>query len=324
MNRKFKKFIHLIILECNTNRTKLKELWDKIDKISIKPKYSLYIKKNYQTYKDNDPSLKKNEIMKVMKEKWTNMTEEEKIPYIVVENKKPKQLSAYNVYFREQYKIVKEQGENLRLSEISKIIGAQWRGLDANEKARYKMIEHVKNVHPVETKPEEVAIIDVDINRPKDTKTMDDEDDDIYLTPQEKHEIKSSINYLRNKELRQLVRIYENNYDEKVEEVDKEKIMENFYEQERKNIILTKWNEKIKLLPPKLCELDAEDIDFLEKRQKHLMKMDYWGVYLQFKKNFNGENLPQEEMVQKIVSMYEEKLLLEKKYKIFKIKMSVV
>jgi hypothetical protein len=435
----------------------LKELWDKIDKISIKPKYSLFVKQNYQSYKEKHESLKKNQVMEIMKERWALMSEEEKIPFIVIEDKKPRKLTSYNIYYKEQYKSIKNNNNQLKLSEISKIIASQWKQMTDEEKKKYKVSEESTHVSAVESRAEsaaeravesaaestavrpvesaaesthvsavesraesaavrpvesaaERAAVDstavrpieraaesthvsavesaaestavrpvesaaeraaVDstavraaestavrpvesavesttvrtanstaINaaesaakntpeiKPMDVSVLDNDakykklfDNDLYLDDAEKRLLKCDIIHLRNKNLKQVVRLFENNFDEKVHEFDKEKIIYDFYYHERKRVILYNWDEKVKLIPSKLLQLNFNDREILDKKRAGLLNRSYWGVYLEFRKNYEGEDVPKEEMIEKVLLAETEKLLLAKKYKIFGLKM---
>jgi hypothetical protein len=68
-------------------------------------------------------------------------------------------------------------------------------------------------------------------------------------------------------------------------------------------------------------QLNFNDREILDKKRAGLLNRSYWGVYLEFRKNYEGEDVPKEEMIEKVLLAETEKLLLAKKYKIFGLKM---
>ena len=137
MNRKIKKLIYLLVLECNASRKKLVDLWDRTDKISIRFKFSLFVKERYKDLQSQMKDIPKQQLLLELKEQWKMLSDDEKIKYMVVEEKKPRKKSAYHCFYKAQYKIFKETDKDLSLGEISKKVSSLWKKMTKSEKLQY-------------------------------------------------------------------------------------------------------------------------------------------------------------------------------------------
>ena len=139
MNHKVKKLLYLIVVECQVNRKKLIDFWENINNISVKFKYSLFVKEKYDDYKTQNKNLTKKEIMFNLKQQWKNLNDDEKVKYIVIEEKKVRKKSVYNLFFKSQYKIIKEKNPTMSMGEISKTISNLWKSLSDEKKKEFIM-----------------------------------------------------------------------------------------------------------------------------------------------------------------------------------------
>jgi hypothetical protein len=152
MNHRVKKFIHLLIIEDKTNRKKLVELWEKSSNIVIRCKYSLYVKEFYQETKTKYPDFSRKQIMETLRRDWKTTPEEDKIRFMVIEEKKPKKASAYSRFFKEKYAEIKIVKPKSSLPDMSREISALWKQLDEKEKNKYlesedNKYEKIKSAH---------------------------------------------------------------------------------------------------------------------------------------------------------------------------------
>jgi len=343
MNHRVKKFMHLLIIEDKTNRKKLVDLWEKSSNIVIRCKYSLYVKEFYQDTKAKFPDFSRKQIMETLRREWKTTPEEDKIRFMVIEEKKPKKASPYNRFFKEKYAEIKLLKPRSNLPDMSREISALWKQLDENEKNKYlesddNKYEKIKSAHEDKmVKPEEVAIINPDIKFDKEISEYflkglskipieKIREEDPFLDLEEKNEILENCRYLGEKKtVSQLRKMYENNYDEELPtDISKDKILEMIYIHERKNKILSKMEDKQALIPGSFLIPNKTEKTALELKKDTLSKTEFWAVYLQFRQLFperEGEDeRPKEELIQDIMDFEEKKLVKEKTHQIIGIR----
>jgi hypothetical protein len=79
---------------------------------------------------------------------------------------------------------------------------------------------------------------------------------------------------------------------------------------------LKKFDQVSELISENLLHLTKQENELFEQRKENLHKMDYWTIFIQFKKCFPNEDdddsRPQQEMIYKILEYEKNKLLKQK------------
>jgi hypothetical protein len=136
--------------------------------------------------------------------------------------------------------------------------------------------------------------------------------EDPFLTEEEKSDIEATCNYLEEKPMDALKKLYTNNYDEELSKnVNKKEIMEKIYIKERTLAIEKNWHDKIKLVPLQYLSLTKSEKKMLEEKKTFLEGLEYWSLYIHYKSAFpeESENLEisKEDMLEKIMNREKEK-----------------
>lgn len=139
MNHRQHRFLYLLITEFQLPRQKLMELWERTSVIQIKPKYHLFLKQKYQDFKKENPEMVKTEIFTMIRTMWKELSMEEKMKYAVVEDKKSRKMSGYNLFLREKFAEIKAKHPDWKLPQISREVSIFWGDLTQEEKNDYKM-----------------------------------------------------------------------------------------------------------------------------------------------------------------------------------------
>lgn len=326
MNHRLKKLLHLIVVECKISRQKLIELWDQTDKINIKFKYSLFVKENYKEYKENNENLSKKEIMELLKNQWKSMNEDEKIKYMVIEEKKPRKKSSYNVFFKREYKNIKELNPEYNIGDISKIISNKWKNVSESDKK--KLIEN----NDIQTNNKIVVnndnqkyekVKNTYENIEKENVSVIDNFNSNYLTEDEKKNIEELCHNLSEKPIIQLKKLYENNYDEKLPNtINKNNILEKIFNHERKELIKNNLSDKIKLIPKDELVFNKNEKEIFNKKIDLLKKEEFWSLFMKYRNAYPNEPEPKEneiskeDLLEKVINYEKDKILEIKAKKI--------
>lgn len=320
MNKRQKKFLHLIILECKANRQKLIELWEKSDKWQVRENYLQYRKELYLGLKAEHSDLSPKEIRGMIKEKWKSLSDCEKSKYMILEEKKPRKKTAYQNFFKQYYSKIKSENSEWKLPQISREVSKQWKLLSDQEKLVYttttvdEKYEKIKSVH--EEKSD---------NKPVEVESIND---DLYLDESEKNEIMEMIqNNFAEKNIETLCKLVKDNYNENCpKNITKESILKRLYQLEREEKIKSKIDLKLSLIPKELLKLEKNELTLMEEKRASLDKMEFWSVELQYRNMLpeqdtqDEEQLSKDEMIERILENEKISLLKIKTYKIMDIR----
>jgi len=328
MNKRQKKFLHLIIIECKANRHKLIELWEKSGKWEVREKYLMFRKELYAGLKAEHPELDSKEIRLIIRERWNGLSDCEKSKYMVVEEKKPRKKTAYQNYFKQTYPLIKTENKDWKLSETSKEISRRWKLLSDQEKTVYnpenitdEKYDKIKSVFEEKVKTEKKVVTLVE-----EEKNLIGAKEDLYLDENEKNEIREFLQLnFADKSIETLSKLLKDNYNEDVSKLtEKEKILDKLYQLEREEKIKTNLDNKRLLIPQELLDLSKKEKIYMEEKKTGLEKMEYWAVELQYRNVFAdhdiSENWSKDEMIQKILEAEMENLVHEKSFKIMGIR----
>lgn len=112
--------------------------------------YNLFVKKNFDAYKESNPQKQAKQAITDLAGKWKTMTDREKEPYQKEADKKKqaelnrraaqpkKPLTAYNAFALGKLKELKAQNPDQKQVDIMRAVGAAWQKLSAQEKESYK------------------------------------------------------------------------------------------------------------------------------------------------------------------------------------------
>lgn len=331
MNHRLKKLLHLIVVECKISRQKLIELWDQTDKINIKFKYSLFVKENYKEYKENNENLSKKEIMEILKNQWKLMNENDKIKYMIIEDKKPRKKSLYNIFFKNEYKNIKNLNPEYNIGDISKIISNKWK--DTSENDRKKLINDneiiMNNDNEIITNNDDQKyekIKNTLENIEKENLSVIDNFNSNYLTEDERKNIEELCHNLSEKPIIQLKKLYENNYDEKLPNtINKNNILEKIFNHERKELIKNNLSDKIKLIPKDKLIFNKNEKEIFNKKIDMLKKEEFWSLFMKYRNAYPNEPEPKEneiskeDLLEKVINHEKNKILEIKALKILEI-----
>ena len=323
MNKRQKKFLHLIIIECKANRQKLIELWEKSDKWQVRENYLQYRKELYQGLKAEHSDLSPKEIRSMIKEKWKGLSDCERSKYMVLEEKKPRKKTAYQNFFKQNYSKIKSENTEWKLPQVSREVSKQWKLLSDQEKLVYttttvdEKYEKIKSVHEEKVKSD---------NKPVEVEAINE---DLYLDESEKNEIMEMIqNNFAEKNIETLCKLVKDNYNENCpKNITKESILKKLYQLEREEKIKSKLEMKCSLIPKELLKLEKEELTLMEEKRTSLDNMEFWGVELQYRNTLpeqetqdDLEQLSKDEMIEKILENEKNSLLKIKTYKIMDIR----
>jgi hypothetical protein len=172
MNRRFKRFLNLMVMEGKVNRNIVVEAWNRALNVVVRPKYQLYVKDVFPTMKANNPTLSRRDLMRLIREQWLGLTESERVSYMVIEDKRPSRPNPYQTFQKETYPKIRALQPQLGMGDISKKISEMWKALSEDEKAAYALaasigvgnasppviLEEQEEQDPMEEKYEKVMI----------------------------------------------------------------------------------------------------------------------------------------------------------------------
>lgn len=139
MNRRFKRFLNLMVMEGKVNRNIVVEAWNRALNVVVRPKYQLYVKDVFPTMKANHPNLSRRDLMRLIREQWMGLTESERVSYMVIEDKRPSRPNPYQTFQKETYPKIRALQPELGMGDISKKISELWKALSEDEKAAYAL-----------------------------------------------------------------------------------------------------------------------------------------------------------------------------------------
>jgi hypothetical protein len=241
MNTRMRKFLYLLILECDLTRKLVVDLWEKTPGISVRSKFSLYTRDHYQKRKEDNPGLSRKEIMGVLREEWRNIPDNEKIRYVVVQNKKPRKPTPYNQFFREMYPAIKSLHPEWNMIMISKELAQRWKETTPEQRQKYEMPEvGIETAVMREDNSGVLSYFETGVLPPGES-VCSIREKDPFLTPEQKEQIEGMCRMLRDREKPKLRQMYEHNYNEILpEELSKEELLERIYSMERHQLLLQK------------------------------------------------------------------------------------
>lgn len=328
MNRRVKKFIHLLIVECNYSRQKIKEIWDRSSQIDVKFKYSLFIKDKYSEYKKQYPSKEKKEIMVIMKDTWKTMELEDKIKYATIEEKKQRKVSQYNIYFKFMYKKIKKENPTFSLGEISREIAQRWNQMTPQEKENISFeqdkIEKIKTVHHDMKEESNIVSTDFQVNdyfmgkgsftEPQITRIKEM---DPFLLKDDKECLEEICKGLSEKPLSFVKKMFTNNYDVPFqEEWDMKTTLNNIYRYGRRERILNRLEEYSKTISIECSGKEKEQINTIMEKYNSL---EYWTLYKKYRNIFPNDTryeIPKEEMMEILEKYHKDEICKPKLYEI--------
>lgn len=230
-----RKFLYLLILECDLTRKLVVDLWEKTPGISVRSKFSLYVREHYRKRKEEHPERSRKDIMAVLREEWKTIPDNVRIRYVVVENKKPRKPTPYNQFFREMYPSVKSAHPEWNMIMISKELAQQWKDTPPEQKQKYEAADIKVETAIVRGEDEDYFLT----NRlPPGESVSSIREKDPFLTPEQKEQIEGVCRALEERECAKLRQMYEHNYNEVLQEgISKEELLEKIYNMERLQLI---------------------------------------------------------------------------------------
>lgn len=139
MNRRFKRFLNLMVMEGKVSRKLVVEAWERALNVVVRPRYQLYVKDVYETMKKDHSTMSRSDLMRLIRQKWIQLSEEERTRYMVIEEKRPSRPNAYQTFQKETYPKIRALQPELGMGDISRKISEQWKALTEEEKAAYAL-----------------------------------------------------------------------------------------------------------------------------------------------------------------------------------------
>ncbi len=113
--------------------------------------YMFFVKDQHKQVSSQNPGLKMTDVGRILGEKWRGMSQEQKqqyqkqadnLPKVVREKKEAKKekrpLNGYMKFAQQKRATVAAQNPGLKVTEVSKKLGAIWHSLSDSEKLSYK------------------------------------------------------------------------------------------------------------------------------------------------------------------------------------------
>ena len=205
MNTRMRKFLYLLILECDLTRKLVVDLWEKTPGISVRSKFSLYLREHYRKRKEEHPERSRKEIMAMLREEWKTLPDNRRIRYVVVENKKPRKPTPYNQFFRERYPTIKSLHPEWNMMLISKELAQQWKDTPPEQKQRYEATDIGVETAIVR----EEGDYFLTSRLPPGESVSSIREKDPFLTPEQKEQIEGVCRVLQDRECAKLRQMYE-------------------------------------------------------------------------------------------------------------------